>query len=117
MKRLFKFAPVELLNFFAFVFFIATVGWVSWYYLDITLDKVSALVTAATGGLIGTAYGFLPERTKTAITARIRPLITSETVFFSLVGLIISPLLLGLVCTKTVLGWKGELPAGSLTVA
>ncbi|UPJ49509.1 tetratricopeptide repeat protein [Bradyrhizobium sp. 200] len=95
---------------------VGTVGWLLWYYFDTTLDKVSALATAATGGLIGTAYGFLPERTKSAILGNVRPLITSEAVFLSLAGFTSVVLVFGFVCTRTVIGWKGELPAEGISI-
>ncbi|MBR1286205.1 hypothetical protein JQ597_29550 [Bradyrhizobium sp. AUGA SZCCT0177] len=116
MKRLAKSIPIELLNVLAFLLSVGTIGWLLWYYFDTTLDKVSALLAAATGGLIGTAYGFLPERTKSMILGRIRPLLTSETVFFSLVGFICVIFVFGFVCTRTVIGWKGELPDNGIAI-
>jgi len=116
MKRLFKFAPIELLNLSVFLLSLAIVAWLCWYYFDTTFDKVSALVTAATGGMIGTAYGFLPERTKSLVSARLRPLITSEAAFFCLGGFICFSVVFGFFCTRTVIAWKGELSPGSVAI-
>ncbi len=116
MRGLLKIVPIELLNFFFFILSVATVGWLFWYYLDTTLDKVNVLIAAATGGLIGTAYGFLPERTKSSIFDRVKPLITSETVFVGLVAFVCLAVVFGFLCTRTVIGWKGELPDEGLSI-
>jgi tetratricopeptide (TPR) repeat protein len=84
----------------------AWIHWGVWYYLDITLDGQKVLFEAAMGGGIGTMYGVLSERQRTAARKVLARLLINRLLFFVGAGVAVTLFLIGLIVVKVNIRWN-----------
>ena len=102
--------PIEILNFVALLFAVASSAWACFYYLDIGLDRVGTLAAVATGGIAGTLYGFLPPNAKLWVKGIFSPLLSSSRVLIAVAAYVVAVFTVGVLFTRIAIDWKDGQP-------
>jgi hypothetical protein len=103
--------PIGVVNFFLVISGLVTVAWALWYYLDISFDRIKTLIVVATGGLLGTIYGFLPTEAKKWSEEVFESLFNSSWATIIVGAFAFSIWLLGFLLRRTAIDWKRGKPS------
>lgn len=103
--------PIGVTDFFFLTLGLATVAWGLWYYLDLSFDRIKALIVIATGGLLGAVYKSLPSDAKIWLAGALQSILSSGWTSIAAGVLTISILLLGFVLRRTAIDWRRGKPS------
>lgn len=100
----------EILNAALSLLVVLLVSWSLWYYFDLSLDAVKSLFIVATGGVIGTIFGFLGDETRQKIRGGIKSLFLSKICTRLLAASVCLLVAVSLLLTRVEVTWKSGKP-------